>query len=488
MKALFINTSLLLFCTLSISAQEIKQEALYSSEFDEIIYDAAALSGGRNLLVGHTIRNGRKEPLALLVDDSLNIVNISTAFGLSRGSLQLIAQNKGNMYIFSEWESSEKNIAILQSSNGVSATLIDSFKFPLKGISFRNYDTIGNFIYVVGDGLNKAKPSRYNVFIICLDTRNLKFSYYEFDIPGLQLGYDIICKRDRSFVLATMGLPAAGNLGSNKLCYVDSSFNISGSNEFPIPFYSNSTIIRYDEEKCMISGRKVVSGQAGEGDRQLFTGLFAFSGDSITFTDSLLMGKSTSDELEAFRGISFDDHNIYYGGSSGFDANTFPFTPLQNEYIISRFNRNMEKQYTKYFTLFQNHIVQYKTLQTKGEESILLIGTAYDFVNNRNHKQRDIYIVKLDSSGNEVTGFADEILPEEDFMIYPNPGNDYLEISLPNAVRGTFALYDIRGRLLLEETFSQQLRIATGHLPSGIYVYRLRDGQGRRHYGKWIKQ
>ena len=74
------------------------------------------------------------------------------------------------------------------------------------------------------------------------------------------------------------------------------------------------------------------------------------------------------------------------------------------------------------------------------------------------------------------------------FRLSPNPGNDYLEISLPNAVRGTFALYDIRGRLLLEETFSQQLRIATGHLPSGIYVYRLRDGQGRRHYGKWIKQ
>ncbi len=487
MKALFNVAVLLLYCALSLGAQDRKYEAIYSSELDEVIFDAAALSQGRNLLVGHTVRNGKNEPLALLVDDSLNILNISSSFQLSKGSLQLIAQNNGNMFIFSEWETWKKNIAILVSRNGESATLIDSFEFPLTDISFRNYDTLDHFIYVVGDGLSKANPNRQNVFIIILDTRNFNFSYHEFNIPGVQFGYDIIGKKDHSFVLTTMGLPDSGILGSNKLCYIDSSFNITGSSEFPLSFYSNSTIIQYDNEKCLISGRKVVPLQTGEGDRQLFTGLFAFSGDSISFSDSLLLGKSTAAELEAFRGVSFDDRCIYYGGSSGFDAFTFPFTSMQNEYIITRLNKGMEKQYTKYFSLFQNHIIQYKTLQTKNKESVLLIGTAYDFVNNMNHKQRDIYIIRLDSSGNIATGLAEGILPEEEFMIYPNPGMDYLDISLPNAARGTFTLYDIRGRLLLERDFSQHLRIATGPLPAGIYIYRLRDERQRSYHGKWMK-
>lgn len=61
---------------------------------------------------------------------------------------------------------------------------------------------------------------------------------------------------------------------------------------------------------------------------------------------------------------------------------------------------------------------------------------------------------------------------------YPNPVQDYMNINLtalPNA--RTFILYDLTGKQILTENINgiQHFSVSTGHLPQGMYVYRIFD-------------
>ncbi len=212
-----------------------------------------------------------------------------------------------------------------------------------------------------------------------------------------------------------------------------------------------------------------------------------FSTDSLALLDSVQFGKERKDEIPAYRGVFGAKKYYYISGTSDFDGETYPFSSFENNYIIASITKNFKKRFTKYIGL-KNHFLFLNKAIIMDDASIMLIGTAFDFTNESNERQRDIYIVKLDSLGNMATGLPPETLPENDFLIYPNPGADYFNVSLPNAPSGRFSLYDIQGRLIEWHRFRQQLRINTAKLPAGIYLYRLSDDQNRTHFGKWIKQ
>jgi hypothetical protein len=72
--------------------------------------------------------------------------------------------------------------------------------------------------------------------------------------------------------------------------------------------------------------------------------------------------------------------------------------------------------------------------------------------------------------------------------VYPNPVENAISIVLPeHTTQASFRLYDMQGRLLLEQTLTTDEQVVVSHLSSGIYLYTM-DVKGKRQIGKIVKR
>ncbi|MCK4662191.1 MAG: T9SS type A sorting domain-containing protein [Bacteroidales bacterium] len=85
---------------------------------------------------------------------------------------------------------------------------------------------------------------------------------------------------------------------------------------------------------------------------------------------------------------------------------------------------------------------------------------------------------------NDFTTFS------KDFVLYPNPATDYINISLShNNQTNKFEIYDITGKLILSEKLISTLtKIHITALSKGLYFYRIKNNNKTIGTGKFIKQ
>ncbi len=80
-----------------------------------------------------------------------------------------------------------------------------------------------------------------------------------------------------------------------------------------------------------------------------------------------------------------------------------------------------------------------------------------------------------------ITGIP-PIDPDYGVRIYPNPFYENLNISIPDPGISEILLYEIRGRMVLQNKFTGSITLATGHLSSGVYLYEIRNKNGPDSY------
>lgn len=98
---------------------------------------------------------------------------------------------------------------------------------------------------------------------------------------------------------------------------------------------------------------------------------------------------------------------------------------------------------------------------------------------------------KLYRSINPIVSIEEsEITKVLDFEVYPNPGTNQIRLRIASQYKhSTFEMFDINGKLIISKRISGKCgEINTGHLSSGIYIYRLYSMEGLSESGKWIKQ
>jgi hypothetical protein len=66
-----------------------------------------------------------------------------------------------------------------------------------------------------------------------------------------------------------------------------------------------------------------------------------------------------------------------------------------------------------------------------------------------------------------------------DAKVYPNPANNELKVELTNTEQTQVQLFNLSGKVIYEEKFSNQLTIPTGNLSDGLYVLRLNNTLGQ---------
>ncbi|HOW26196.1 MAG TPA: T9SS type A sorting domain-containing protein, partial [Bacteroidales bacterium] len=100
----------------------------------------------------------------------------------------------------------------------------------------------------------------------------------------------------------------------------------------------------------------------------------------------------------------------------------------------------------------------------------------------------DVYILKVDSDG-LVTSIDDQNhIPISEAILYPNPGNDALNIrtGIPDA---RIEMFDINGHLILSKEIKNHFEsVNTSSLPSASYIYRICRNTDLIQSGIWIKK
>ncbi len=69
----------------------------------------------------------------------------------------------------------------------------------------------------------------------------------------------------------------------------------------------------------------------------------------------------------------------------------------------------------------------------------------------------------------------------------PNPSSSFTTISAPSFLNSTLSLYDLTGRILIQQKFNEQATINVSALKAGMYVVEARDEKGMSAKGKLIK-
>jgi hypothetical protein len=70
--------------------------------------------------------------------------------------------------------------------------------------------------------------------------------------------------------------------------------------------------------------------------------------------------------------------------------------------------------------------------------------------------------------------------------VFPNPGNDFLEVRLPEGALGTLSLCNLQGQVLRKQDVAMGTRMDVASLPAGVYLLQYEGAD--RQILKWVKR
>ena len=119
----------------------------------------------------------------------------------------------------------------------------------------------------------------------------------------------------------------------------------------------------------------------------------------------------------------------------------------------------------------------------------LISGNRYDY-NTPWEQKYHVFVLKVNSNG-LITEIPDQPQAKaHDAIIYPNPGNEYLNIQSGPQISGAeFYLFDVNGKaVMVEKITNTQLRVNTSYLPSSTYSWHIVFKNKVIESGKWVKK
>ncbi len=76
---------------------------------------------------------------------------------------------------------------------------------------------------------------------------------------------------------------------------------------------------------------------------------------------------------------------------------------------------------------------------------------------------------------------------DNSISVYPNPATEQCTIKAPGFTNSVIAVYDVTGRVLLQQHFNEEATINTGLLPQGLYVVEIKNMESWSMKTKLIK-
>jgi len=272
---------------------------------------------------------------------------------------------------------------------------------------------------------------------------------------------------DTSYLLL---VGASSNTGGTFIVQTDTNFNIRWTKT---PFANIISSVNnywdacfsYDRKSIAISMNATVISYVSNGS---FFARVNLNGDLITY-------KSTKDPFSNFDSL-YNPASLFPTPENGFiiGANLF----LKYTDTIEAGNIEVTDSNFNFLRYYKVKSAIIGSIVLNKDYSITASGTRSDTINNGM-----LRIVKIDSTGNYIHSGINQTQPENAYItIYPNPAMNELKIetnistSLNNQPEKlTAQLFDITGKLILQDSFIQNLTFNIQHCMQGIYFLRITD-------------
>ncbi len=407
-------------------------EYIYQTTDDEVISDAVQDVKGNYFLVG-SIGNslppsqGDKSGLIIKID-SLGQYIDSKIINSNQDYISL-----GNIILDSD---STFLITGYRIPIGMSNSLIYTLKLDT-ALNILSEQSFGDFAYnnqiskiykinldtliFVGSVQTYSPQINSDIIFGMMSTNGDSISMLKFGNPnGFQMGFDLLVYNNNIdsvylFVYGMLNTP----MYPLEVIKLSSNFGLDSIAIIPI-----SSTIRTMSAKWISLTTFLVGTSGYENvwslDKSLGIGKF-----DITFNciDTLFFGVADTNEHEAGFCIDFKTvDKVYFGGTK--NSSLF-FSPFESYYYIIRMDTSFNVSFVKSIGYQNDCLGLYKVLATS-DGGVLLAGTKYDAA-TANGQERDIYVIKLDSLGNYVTGTGNSPIEQvHDFIVYPNPAASQL--------------------------------------------------------------
>ena len=185
--------------------------------------------------------------------------------------------------------------------------------------------------------------------------------------------------------------------------------------------------------------------------------------------------------------LDITNENIFLAGTHNF-PNSPPFFQPEPRWIFANKLGLDGSIVWQRFYKGELSYMPYKILATN-DGGALILSTKYDW-NNPIPNQRDIHILKVDSTGwyKGLTTGTTEFGKPKQILVYPNPIKNQVNFVLGHYTNLELFIYNSNGTLVKSETLENSEILDLSFLPTGLYVYILKNKKGFVEKGKLIKE
>lgn len=98
--------------------------------------------------------------------------------------------------------------------------------------------------------------------------------------------------------------------------------------------------------------------------------------------------------------------------------------------------------------------------------------------NGNNNDSGDFPYFSTLSATENTTSALDLSVQNQLVSLYPNPATDWMSVKNQEGKVKSIAIYDLNGKVVLQQNIDTQTKLFVKPLPSGLYAVRCLDGQG----------
>jgi len=311
---------------------------------------------------------------------------------------------------------------------------------------------------------------------------SLDFRYYEGDSAGsvqsLTYNFD-----STGFYIHTTGAYFEPGTVFNSLIEINEDLEQIDVKFYPDWYDRSYETILWPGNNLLSAGyEKEINGSAFD---KYFTAYILDENLEILKTKRL-SSPDTSSNPAWYRNMDVVDTSfIYVGGSfNGHFHSSLDIT----WYYIAMLDHKLDLIYEKYIGAEDMHY-WCECITATNDGGVFMSGTFFNIEASPSPiYYKTAYLVKLDTTDIPLNIDKPGQLKFYDALIYPNPGNDHLNIrtTLKNA---WIELYDVKGNLLISQAINKHITTTkTDQLSAGMYVYNICNINKVLQTGKWIKK
>lgn len=273
-----------------------------------------------------------------------------------------------------------------------------------------------------------------------------------------------------SYITTPLGL-------HDQMVVYDTSFNYKYYKDFPSNRYQGMLQANWKTDTTLLIGCNFTSHQSE--NKQCFSEMDT----SLTVKREYFADATDTVDYCAF-GTTLDfrsNDSIFYTGIKSARVAFWPQTPSWIR--IGMLNGNLQP----YFERFYGGDAYYRTCEiiATSDGGALIFALRYDY--KTQDLEHDVLFLKVNSEGLITSNKQNFIVPSQPFSVFPNPGQDMLNINLElnNAL---LKISTMSGNILFTKLLSKGLhQINLQRLTAGNYVISITDNNGITFTQKWIK-